>query len=70
LSVPPETSRKPRALKASAKAFELALKSDKIYLGVFYDVERPTFEERIRATVDAAETAGIPRLDEIFLEFT
>jgi len=52
-----------------SKAFDLALKTDKIYLGVFYDVERPTFEERIRATVDQAETSGIPRLDEIFLEF-
>ena len=52
-----------------AKAFELALKTDKMTLGVFYDVERPTFEERIRNTVDQAETSGIPRLDEIFLEF-
>ena len=62
--VPPDHDVKDRA-----KAFELALKTDKIYLGLFYEVERPTFEERIRATVDQAEASGIPRLDEIFLEF-
>ncbi len=56
-------------VKDRAKAFELALKTDKIYLGVFYETERPTFEERIRAQVDQAEASGIPRLDEIFLEF-
>ncbi len=57
-------------VKDRVKAFELALKTDKIYLGVFYEAERPTFEERIRGVVDQAESSGIPRLDEIFLEFT
>ena len=69
--LPPQLAPVPpdHDVKNRAKAFELALKDDKIYLGVFYEVERPTFEERIRATVDKAETSGIPRLDEIFLEF-
>lgn len=52
-----------------SKAFELALKTDKIYLGLFYQSERPTYEEKIRSTIEQAEISGIPRLDEIFLEF-
>lgn len=69
--LPPQLALVPddHDVKDRAKAFELSLKTDKIYLGVFYDVERPTFEERLRNTIDQAETSGIPRLDEIFLEF-
>jgi 2-oxoglutarate ferredoxin oxidoreductase subunit beta len=52
-----------------AKAFELALKTDKLYHGLFYQSERPTYEEKIRSTIEQAEASGIPRLDEIFLEF-
>ena len=70
--LPPQLAPVPddHDVKNRAKAFELALKEDKIYLGVFYELERPTLEEQIRNTVDKAEEAGIPRLDEIFLEFT
>ncbi len=69
--LPPQLASVPadHDVKDRAKAFELALKDDKIYLGVFYDVERPSFEERLKAQVDQAESSGIPRLDEIFLEF-
>ena len=69
--LPPQLAPVPadHDVKNRAKAFELALKTDKIYLGVFYESERPTFEECLRATVDKAEASGIPRLDEIFLEF-
>ncbi len=56
-------------VKDRAKAFELALKTDKIHLGLFYEVEKPTFEERLRGVIDQSEAAGIPRLDEIFLDF-
>ena len=69
--LPPQLASVPadHDVKDRAKAFELALMDDKIYLGVFYDVERPSFEERLKAQVDQAESSGIPRLDEIFLEF-
>ena len=69
--LPPQLTSIPadHDVRNRSKAFDLALKTDKIYLGVFYELERPTFEERIRATVDKAEGSGIPRLDEIFLEF-
>ncbi len=69
--LPPQLSSVPadHDVRDRVKAFELSLKTDKIYLGVFYEVERPTFEERIRNTVDQAEQSGIPRLEEIFLEF-
>jgi 2-oxoglutarate ferredoxin oxidoreductase subunit beta len=65
LAVVPET----HDVKDRSKAFDLALKEDKIYLGLFYENERPTFEERIRGVVDQSEQSGIPRLDEIFLDF-
>jgi len=55
--------------KDRAKAFELVLKEDKIYLGVFYETERPTYEERICNLIDQSAASGIPRLDEIFLDF-
>ncbi|MBI4226655.1 MAG: 2-oxoacid:ferredoxin oxidoreductase subunit beta [Candidatus Omnitrophica bacterium] len=54
-----------------AKAFELALDSSKIHLGIFYQHERPTYESRLHGLTDkAGESGGIPRLDEILLEFT
>ena len=53
-----------------AKAFELALQTDQIALGVFYDVTRPTFEEGIAQVIHAAQAASPPRLDEIFSEFS
>ncbi len=56
-------------VKDRAKAFELALREDKIHLGVFYENERPTFEDRLREVSDKARSAGVPKLDEIFLEF-
>ena len=69
--LPPQLAAVPddHDVKNRAKAFDLALKEDKIYLGLFYQNERPTFEERIRSVVDQSETSGIPRLDEIFLDF-
>lgn len=55
--------------KDRAKAFELALREDKILLGIFYEKERPTYEEGIRSLIDQSEASGIPRLEEIFLDF-
>ena len=69
--LPPQLAAVPddHDVKDRAKAFELALKDDKIYLGLFYESERLTFEERIRGVIDQSEASGIPRLDEIFLDF-
>ena len=69
--LPPQLASVPEDhdVRNRAKAFELALKDDKIYLGLFYQNERPSFEERLRAVVDQSEQSGIPRLDEIFLDF-
>jgi len=51
------------------KAFELALDASKIYLGIFYQQERPTYEQRLYGLAQQAEAHSIPRLDEILLEF-
>lgn len=55
-------------VKNREKAFELAL-GEKLYLGVFYKVERHTFEEGVYATIKKAESRGIPKIDEIAAEF-
>lgn len=51
-----------------ARAFELALNTNNIYLGVFYKAERPTFEDRVKATM---EKAGKTQLDmeQLFYKF-
>ena len=69
--LPPQLAAIPEThdVKDRAKAFELALKEDKIYLGTFYENDRPTFEDRLRGVVDQSEASGIPKLDEIFLDF-
>ena len=53
-----------------AKAFELALHTDRIQLGLLYKVQRPTFEDGIAQVVKKAQAASPPRLEEIFSEFT
>jgi len=53
-----------------AKAFELALQTDRIALGVFYQVSQPTFEDGVAEVIKKAQAAGPPRLDEIFAEFS
>ena len=69
--LPPQLAAIPadHDVKDRAKAFELALRDDKIHLGVFYENERPAFEDRLKETADKARGAGAPKLDEIFLEF-
>lgn len=69
--LPPQLAAIPadHDVKDRAKAFELALRDDKIHLGVFYENERPTFEDRLKEVSDKARGAGAPKLDEIFLEF-
>jgi 2-oxoglutarate ferredoxin oxidoreductase subunit beta len=69
--IPPKLAEVPKDHDVTnrAKAFEFALLEDKIYLGVLYQVQEPTFEEGIEQTIKAAQASSRPRLDEIFAEF-
>jgi 2-oxoglutarate ferredoxin oxidoreductase subunit beta len=53
-----------------AKAFELAVGTDRVLLGVLYRVSEPTFEEGLAATRQKAQAASPPRLEQIFAEFS
>jgi hypothetical protein len=53
-----------------AKAFELALQTERLLLGVFYQASQPTFEEGVQETIRKAQATSPPRLDEIFAEFS
>ena len=53
-----------------AKAFELALKTDHVMLGVFYQAQRPTFEDGSAEVIRKSQAASPPRLEEIFAEFS
>ncbi len=52
-----------------AKAFELALETEHVTLGIFYQVSQPTLEEGVAAVIHKAQAASPPRLDAIFSEF-
>jgi len=69
--IPPKLAEVPKDHDVTnrARAFELALRDDKIYLGVFYQVQEPTFEEGVADTIKQAQAASRPRLEEIFAEF-
>ncbi|MBI4597418.1 MAG: 2-oxoacid:ferredoxin oxidoreductase subunit beta [Candidatus Omnitrophica bacterium] len=53
-----------------AKAFELALDTAHVQLGIFYQVSQPTFEEGAAEVIQKAQASGPPRLEEIFSEFS
>ena len=69
--VPPKLAEIPpdHDLTSRARAFELALDDEKVRLGVFYQVQEPTFEEGVAQVIKSAQAASPPRLDEIFAEF-
>ena len=52
-----------------ADAFKLALDTEHLRLGVFYQSPRPTFEEGVAEVIRKAQAASPPRLDAIFAEF-
>ncbi len=54
---------------SQAKAFELALNTEKILLGVLYKTQRPTFEDGVAQVIKKAQAASPPRLEAIFSEF-
>ena len=70
--VPPRLAEVPKEHDVTnrAKAFELSLAEDRIHLGVYYQVQEPTFEDGVAQVIKAAQASGPPRLDEIFSEFS
>ncbi|MBI3320597.1 MAG: 2-oxoacid:ferredoxin oxidoreductase subunit beta [Candidatus Omnitrophica bacterium] len=69
--IPPKIAEVPKDHDVTnrVKAFELALRDDKIHLGIFYQAQEPTFEDGIAKVVSSAQASTPPRLDEIFAEF-
>ena len=53
-----------------AKAFELSLATDRLTLGVFYEVSKPTFEEGIAHVIQEAQAAGPSQVDHVFTGFS
>ncbi len=70
--IPPKLSEVPKDHDVThrAKAFELALQTDRVLLGVFYHVTRPTFEQGVAEVIQKAQAASPPRLEQIFAEFS
>ena len=70
--IPPKLTEVPKDHDVTnrAKAFELSLKEDSVYLGTYYQVQETTFEEGIANTIKSAQAASPPRLEEIFAEFS
>ena len=52
-----------------AKAFALALETEHVQLGIFYQTQLPTFEEGVAQVIKKAQAASPPRLEAIFAEF-
>jgi len=69
--IPPKLVEVPKDhdVTNQAKAFELALQTEHIALGLFYQVQEPTFEDHIAETIRKAQASSPPRIEEIFSEF-
>ena len=69
--IPPRLAEVPKDHDPAnrAKAFELALQTDQLRLGVFYQVRQPTFEDGVAEVIKKAQASSRPRLDEIFATF-
>ncbi len=53
-----------------ARAFELALNEEKLYLGLFYQTQRPSLDAQVAAMSAKAQAGGATRFDQIFAEFS
>ena len=69
--IPPRLAEIPKDHDPSnrAKAFELALQTDHLRLGIYYQVQQPTFEDGVAQVIKKAQASTPPRLDEIFANF-
>lgn len=56
-------------LEDKAKALELAQAKDRLALGLFYRLRRPTLEEAMKEIVETAQTEGSAQLSELVREF-
>ena len=70
--IPPRLAEVPKDHDAAnqVKAFQLALQTDHLPLGIFYQVSKPTFEDGVSQVIKKAQASGPPRLEEIFAEFS
>ena len=70
--IPPKLKEVPKEHEVAnrAKAFELALQTEHLSLGVFYQVAQPSFEAGVAEVIQKAQAASPPRLDAILAEFT
>ncbi|MBI3010417.1 MAG: 2-oxoacid:ferredoxin oxidoreductase subunit beta [Candidatus Omnitrophica bacterium] len=70
--VPPRLKEVPQEhdVKNRAKAFELALDTQSVWLGVLYQNPRPTFEQEVSHVIEKAQASSPPRLEAIFAEFS
>ena len=71
-AIPPRLAEVPKDHDTShrARAFELALQTDRTLLGVLYQTQRPTFEEGVAQVITKAQASSPPRLEAIFAEFS
>ena len=70
--IPPRLAQVPNDhdVTSRVRAFQLAIETESILLGTFYQVERPTFEDGLAEVSRKAKAEGPPRLDEIYAEFS
>lgn len=69
--IPPRLQEVPNDHDPSqrARAFELALQTDRTLLGLLYQTSLPTFEDGVAQVIAKAQAASPPRLEAIFAEF-
>ena len=70
--IPPRLAEVPKDHDPSnrAKAFELALQTDHLRLGIYYRETRPTFEAGVAQIIEKAQASSPPKLEAIFAEFS
>jgi 2-oxoglutarate ferredoxin oxidoreductase subunit beta len=70
--IPPRLAEVPKEHDPAnrAKAFELALQTDRLMLGVFHQTSRPTFEDGVAEIIKKAQASSPPRLEAIFSDFS
>jgi 2-oxoglutarate/2-oxoacid ferredoxin oxidoreductase subunit beta len=71
-TITPRISELPASHKASDRvlAFDMALREDKIYLGVYYQSQEPTFEEKMSKVTENAKAGGGRKLEEALSKFS
>ena len=70
--IPPRLREVPKDHDVSdrAAAFALALQTEHVSLGVYYQTTLPTFEDGVAEVIRKAQATSPPRLEEIFAEFS